>query len=114
MASLKQADVTNRLVHKFHFQEVAGGRHRRFHLLQDGRLIRSIEVPHSKRDIGNGLISFMAKQARVNQSEYRNMISCTMSEADYIERIRIEAEGIDPSEVSAGDPHLAAGVEEQT
>lgn len=96
MASLKQADVTSRLVHKFHFQEVAGSRHRRFHLIQDGRLIRSIEVPHSKNDIGNGLIALMAKQARVNQAEYRNMISCTMSEDDYLARIDAESNSDQP------------------
>ncbi len=95
MTQLKPRVVESALTNKGFRRAV--GDHMRFVFYHDDRKteIRTM-VSHNSREIGDELIHQMARQTRLTKGDFVELVSCTLSEADYITRLRAAGVNLDP------------------
>lgn len=74
------------------------GDHLRFVFYYGGKKteIRTM-VSHNSRDIGDELIHRMATQTRLSKSDFVELISCTLSEVEYIAKLRTAGINLAPA-----------------
>jgi hypothetical protein len=67
-----------------------GDDHRRYDLLIDGqRIARTmVSTGTGSRTLGDNLVSQMARQLKVPTPFFRELISCSKSRAEYLEKLR--------------------------
>ena len=87
MTTLKVKKIDSSLTNKG-FRRMDGD-HARYHFYYKGERtsIRTM-VSHGEKEIGDPLISRMAKETKLNKNQFTEFINCTLSEAAYIEILR--------------------------
>jgi hypothetical protein len=80
---LKPGDVRRKLKSKFKFKDCGGTNHDRFKLWIDNVLVSYVDIDRTTDDLGDDLVKFMAHQAGVRPRQFREMIQCTISRAQY-------------------------------
>lgn len=85
MATFKEKDVIKSLKKKG-FVKTKKGKHKFFNFKYNNK-ITSINTHFSNngQEIDDGLISLMAKQVYLTNSQFKDLVNCPLSEADYIE-----------------------------
>ncbi len=88
MATLKTAEIERTLL-QLGFQRKAKGDHVRYYLWVEGRKsqIRTM-VSHGEREIGDHLISLMARQLRVSKIEFLALIEGGLDGDWYLAELR--------------------------
>ena len=84
MAMRKRKDVESALSQKgFTLQEQADHRYYFFYL--DGKQVVRTKVSHGTkyRDLGDDLITQMARQCRLTKQQFLNLVDCPMSQGQY-------------------------------
>ena len=74
------------------------GDHSRFVFHYGGRKteIRTM-VSHNSRDIGDELIHRMARQTRLTKADFVELVSCTLSEEEYVTKLRTAGVDLSPA-----------------
>lgn len=63
--------------------------HTFFHLFVDGRkTVVYTKISHGEKQIGDKLLSLMARQMRLSRREFVDLIDCALSESGYIVLLR--------------------------
>ena len=63
--------------------------HTFFHLFVDGRkTVVYAKISHGEKQIGDKLLSLMARQMRLSRREFVDLIDCALSEPGYIALLR--------------------------
>ncbi len=62
----------------------SNGDHRYFEFYHNGKAVLFTKTSHSSPDVNDCLISLMAKQCKLSKSEFKDLINCPLSQADYI------------------------------
>jgi hypothetical protein len=86
---MKSDDVYSKLKHKFGFNDDQASEKGHRHLvkvLADGRKLKTM-VSRGTAEIGKALCGSMARQVRVTSIEFRSMVGCTMSRAEFEKRV---------------------------
>ncbi len=87
MPTLERDDVVSSLCKKG-FTEQAGGDHRYFRLILDGKdtgiFTMTSRGGKKYRTLGNDLVSSMAKQLKLPTKEFVKLVDCTMTGAEYL------------------------------
>lgn len=90
MSTLKTRDIKNSLTKKG-FEENSARDHRYFFYKHNGkRTIIKTKMSHGKSEIGNPLISKMARDVKLSKDEFIRLINCTLSGSEYYEIIKRE------------------------
>jgi hypothetical protein len=73
-------------------------------LVIDGELVCWVDVERHKSDIKDTLIGRMSSQLGVRPRQFRQMIECSLSKADFLELkgIAVDSPSDSPREVSRG------------
>jgi hypothetical protein len=86
MPSLKRDDVESSLARKG-FTEEAGKDHRYFRLLHQGKdtgIYTKTSRGTGYKALGDGLVSSMAKQLKLQTKEFVQLVDCSLSAEDYL------------------------------
>lgn len=84
---LKTRDIERSLPEKGFTRE--GGDHVYFSFVHEGKdLGISTYFSHGDREIGDPLISRMAKQVKLSKRDFVRLVECPMDHAEYVERLR--------------------------
>lgn len=94
---LKTRDVEAQLQHKFSFvhSETNSVDHRWYSLTLPGRVTIKTKVSHGPKEIHVRLISAMAGQVGVNAKFFEEMIRCTKSCSDYLQKLGLPQKVVD-------------------
>ncbi len=96
MTQLRPRLVRNALTSKgFRLSE---GDHARYVFYFEGRKtdIRTM-LSNNSRDIGDELIHRMAVQTRLSKSDFVNLVSCTLSENEYVQKLKAAGVDLNPA-----------------
>jgi len=90
---LKPADLESTLQRKFGFApaEHRSVDHRWFQLNLPNLPSVLTKISHSSKEIGPKLEGIIAKQLRVRQKVFKDMIGCTVNKEEYYEKLRTES-----------------------
>lgn len=86
MAALK-GKTTERNLTKKGFTK-AGGDHNYFEFWHEGKLTTKTKTSHNGQEIGDGLISAMSSQCRVDRQFFIAFAKCQKSKEDYIKELK--------------------------
>lgn len=63
--------------------------HAFLHLYVDGKKTAIFtKISHGEKEIGDNLLSLMARQVKLSSKQFRNLVDCPMSEQDLIDHLR--------------------------
>ncbi|MGD1099618.1 MAG: hypothetical protein ABR888_04665 [Thermoplasmata archaeon] len=95
MTQIKTRLVATGLMNKG-FRE-ADGDHRRLIFYFEGRKTEvRTKVSHGSREISDGLIHAMAQQTKLSKGDFIDLVTCTLSEDGYAEKLRASGVNLDP------------------
>lgn len=85
----RPSEIERLLQNKFGFERVSEKQdHRWYSLRLEGMPTITTKVSHSRGDVGSQLESRIAKQLRVRNPFFKEMMSCTKSRDDYEHQVR--------------------------
>lgn len=85
---MRKRDLQDSLVQKFGFEEVEGSRHDAVSLIVDGRKVATTRFSRGGSEIGDAILTMIARQIWVPLGFLKGMYACTKSREDYLERLR--------------------------
>jgi hypothetical protein len=83
---LKAGDLQDKLENKFGFARDDSGKHITFKLVVDDVYLAATHVSHgwrAKDEIGDALVTLIARQLGVTSAQLRQMIACTLDSPGY-------------------------------
>lgn len=85
MPRLGWGEIDRCLTNKLGCELVQGARHRKYKLVEGGKVISWTLMSRSRREVGANLVSRMAGQLKVSTLTFVNAVNCTASRDEVVE-----------------------------
>jgi hypothetical protein len=87
---MKSHDLRKCLISKCQCHTREGSKHERYDIIIDGVTLATTTMSRGHTELGDALVSMVARQLHLNKQDLEKLVECTLSRDEYVQRLQNE------------------------